>query len=181
MRLCPELKVYKVRGKDAWNLAKNKGAKCRLIKCYPGSHCYSDAIPGFGFTQDIPKPRETGSPLFLTGGETHVNGGKFEFDLFYSFNLNPGWTFVEYYHRLRETKYFLPIPGDHAGQKILRQPQEGSRNIYLKVRLWADPAITGRTKTGQPEARIKTRNAWFWIQHILIKGPNCRDPLDAFR
>jgi len=182
VRLGPELKVYSVSGTRAWNLAKNKGAKCRLIKCYPASNCISNAIPGLGFTQDRPNPVEGNrSPVFFTEGVTHTNGGKFDFDVFYSFNLNPGWTFVDYYHRSDSTHYsFIPSHGN-VGKKILSQPQPGGRNIYLKVRIWADPTFKPVTDESSFDVRIAKRAAWYWIHKIRIKGPNCRDPLDAFK
>ena len=179
VQLAPELKYYSVSGTEAWNLAKKKGAKCRLIKCYPASNCNSNAIPGYGFTHDRSNPEPNKSPVFCTEGVTHVNGGKFEFDVFYSFNLNPGWTFVDYFEILRSTSYNLISSHGHVGKKILSQPQPGGRNIYLKVRMWADPTI--HPQPSDPDVRIAKRRAWYLIKTIDIKGPNCRDPLDAFR
>ena len=152
--LGPPLKLYVVGATEAWNVAKNKGAKCRALKCYPASYCNSNAIPGYGFTQERINPESNSYLVFQTEGETLFTGGKFDFDAFYSFNLNQGWTFYSYEYSFTGTNYpaWFPESYRQRWRKILGEPNKGSRNIYLKVRIWAEPTLNPGTGDSPADA-----------------------------
>ena len=101
-------------------------------------------------------------------------GSKAEFEIFGGRQLNEGWEFVSYEYTCEK---WLPVavgplpPEDmriQASQdyRIVHQPQPGSRDITLRVRVWREHGTYG---------------TFFYVKFITLRGPCDRDVSEALR
>jgi hypothetical protein len=178
LKLKPMETIHTINGKNFWTEAKKRGFQSHVIKCYPESMCNSEFIDGIPINQEQTSGRPESALAAVTEGKTHFTGGKFDFDIFTGKNLKNGWSLYGMETFRTSTKNFAGYPMPGTGHSILSSPNQGSRNLRLAVRIWANSTLVG--SVSQIDPRIRKRRCWFFIRNIWIKGPNCQSWVNAF-